>query len=196
MAPVQTSLQDILANYKRSFSMKWYTFECNIITAILEGCAVKLSRHSSLAASEFSWNECVIRWNNLWTLLWNVSFICSSLNHLSFFPLSLSHLYHLPSLILLLILFMFSPYLLSSSSKLMSFKWSTMLCSSTAFFVKIHVICEHKQLYINNAFTYNTGWHKVLYEKLLVTQLVREVSYFFWHVYPEDHYNIHNNLPD
>jgi hypothetical protein len=65
-----------------------------------------------------------------------------------------------------------------------------------SFSVKIHDVCEHKQLYINMAFTYNTWWHKVHYEKMLVTQLVKEVLYLFWHVFPEDHYNIHNNMPD
>jgi hypothetical protein len=104
--------------------------------------------------------------------------ISSSLNQLSFFPLSLSHFYHLPSLIFLLILFMFSPYLVFLSS-LVNVIQNSLPCYvglPHSFIVKIHVVCERKQLYINMAFTYNILWHKVLYEKLIVTHLVKEVS--------------------
>ena len=154
-----------------------------------------------MAASKFSWIDQVKGSNSLRTLvlilLWNISFISSSLKHLSFFPLSLSHLIHLPSFILLLILFVLS--LSVTFKQLVNVIQNSPPCYVGllhSFSVKIHDICEYKHLYINMAFTYNTWWHKVLYEKLLVTQLVEEVSYLFWHVYPEDHYNIHNNLSD
>jgi len=100
-----------------------------------------------------------------------------------------SHLYHLPS---------HSYYVLSLSltfKQLINVNQNSPPCYGGllhSFSVKIHAVFEHKQLYINMTFTYNTWWHKVLYEKLLVTQLVKEVSYLFWHVYPEDHNHIHN----
>lgn len=181
--------------------MKWYTFGCNTITAILEGCAVKHSRHSSLAASEFSWTDRVKQWNSLRTLvlnlLWKVSFIFSSLSHLSFFPLYLTPLSppfsHIPS---------HSFYVLSLSLMFKQLVNAFQNCPPCygdllhSFSVKIDVICERKQLYINMAFTYNTWWNKVLYEKFLVTLLVKEVSYLFRYVYPEGQYCIHNSLPN
>lgn len=166
MAPVQTNLQDMTFTHWPTTNavLVWNDILLGV-TAILEACAVQHSRQCSLAESEFSWIECVQRWSNLrtlvWTLLWNVSFISSSLIYLSFFPLSLSHHCHLPSFIFLLIIFVL--FLSVTFKQLVNVIHNSPPCYVAllhSFSVKIHMSVSTNtyrvESHVDMAFTYNT----------------------------------------